>query len=149
MFSIQQERPLQNTVDILSVRRCLKVSAKATIVLLIHAFVGWLLCAATMGIGMAATTLQVALIIHAVGAPVYFGAVSYVYFTRFNYTRPIPTALVFVGFVMVVDFLVVALLINRSLAMFESPLGTWIPFALIFVSTLVTGMLLGAKTKKA
>jgi len=100
-----------------------------------------------MGIGMAATTLQVALIIHAVGAPVYFGAVSYVYFTRFNYTRPIPTAFVFVGFVMILDFLVVGLLINRSLAMFGSLLGTWIPFALIFVSPFVTGILLAPNTK--
>jgi len=71
----------------------------------------------------------------------YFTVVSYVYFSRFNYTRPLTTALVFVGFVMIVDFLVVALLINRSLAMFGSLLGTWIPFALIFVSSLVTGKL--------
>ena len=123
------------------------MSGKATTILLIHAFAGWLLCAATMGIGMAATTLQVALIIHAVGAPVYFAAVSYVYFTRFNYTRPIPTAFVFVGFVMILDFLVVGLLINRSLAMFGSLLGTWIPFALIFVSPFVTGILLAPNTK--
>ena len=86
-------------------------------------------------------TLQAALIIHAIGAPIYFTVVSYVYFSRFNYTRPLTTALVSVGFVMIVDFLVVALLINRSLAMFGSLLGTWIPFALIFVSTLVTGKL--------
>jgi len=46
---------------------------------------------------------------------------------------------------MVVDFFVVALLINKSLAMFASPLGTWIPFALIFASTLVTGSLLSRK----
>ncbi len=38
------------------------------------------------------------------------------------------------------DFFVVALLINRSLEMFASPLGTWIPFALIFVSTWLTGL---------
>ncbi len=46
---------------------------------------------------------------------------------------------------MVVDFFVVALLINKSLAMFASPLGTWIPFALIFTSTLVTGTLLSQR----
>jgi hypothetical protein len=40
------------------------------------------------------------------------------------------TALVFVSFVIIIDFLVVALLINRSLEMFNSLLGTWIPFAL-------------------
>lgn len=45
----------------------------------------------------------------------------------------------FVGFVIVVDFFLVALVIERSLEMFASPLGTWIPFALIFTSTYVTG----------
>jgi hypothetical protein len=121
------------------------MQGKEILALLIHAFIGWLLCAATMGIGMAVTTLETTLIIHAIGAPIYFAAVSSVYFTRFRYTRPLPTALIFVGFVMVVDFFVVALLINKSLAMFASPLGTWIPFALIFASTLVTGSLLSRK----
>lgn len=38
-----------------------------------------------------------------------------------------------------VDFFLVALIINRSLEMFTSPLGTWIPFALIFISSYLTG----------
>jgi hypothetical protein len=42
--------------------------------------------------------------------------------------------------VITVDFFVVALLINRSMNMFASLLGTWIPFALIFISTFVTGL---------
>jgi hypothetical protein len=49
------------------------------------------------------------------------------------------------GFVMAVDFLVVALLINKSLAMFSSLLGTWIPFGLIFVSTYATGMIVNKR----
>ena len=112
---------------------------RKVVILLVHAFVGWALCAATMGIGMALTSLRTALIIHAIGAPIFFAVISIVYFNRFHFTSPIQTALIFVGFVMVVDFVVVALLINRSLAMFASLLGTWIPFALIFGSTLVTG----------
>jgi len=67
------------------------MQGKKILTLLIHAFIGWALCAATMGI------------------------------------------------------FVVVLLINKSLAMFASPLGTWIPFALIFTSTLVTGTLLWRK----
>ena len=39
------------------------------------------------------------------------------------------------------DFFVVALLINRSLDMFASLLGTWIPFALIFVATYLRGVM--------
>ena len=105
-----------------------------------HAFVGWALCAATMGIGMAITSLQNTLIAHAIGAPIFFAVVSLVYFRKFNYTAPLQTALIFVGFVITVDFFVVALLINKSLEMFASLLGTWIPFALIFTSTYLTGL---------
>ena len=114
---------------------------RKTIIILAHAFVGWLLCAATMGIGMAVTSQQTALVIHAIGAPIYFTVVSSFYFGRFHFTSPLLTAAIFVAFVMIVDFCVVALLIIRSLAMFESVLGTWIPFALIFASTLLTGVL--------
>jgi hypothetical protein len=73
--------------------------------------------------------------------------VSYIYFSRFGYTRPLPTAVIFVAFVMLVDFLVVALLINQSLSMFESVLGTWIPFALIFGSTFITGTIVSPSRK--
>ena len=123
------------------------MSFKKIIVILLHAFVGWALCAATMGIGMAATSLQAALLVHALGAPMYFGVVSYIYFSRFGYTRPLPTAVIFVAFVMLVDFMVVALLINKSLSMFESILGTWIPFALIFGSTFITGTIVSPSRK--
>jgi len=121
------------------------MTLKKLAILFAHALIGWALCAATMGIGMKLTSMQNILIIHALGAPIYFALVSFVYFTRFNYTRPLTTALIFVGFVMVVDFLLVAIVINRSLAMFASPLGTWIPFALIFTSTYLTGLLVNRR----
>src|SRR5215469_5924066 len=92
-----------------------------------------------MGIGLATLPLQTALIIHAIAAPIFFTGVSLFYFKKFPYTTPLQTALLFVGFVIAMDFFVVALLINRSLEMFISPLGTWIPFALIFAATYVTG----------
>jgi hypothetical protein len=112
-----------------------------------HAFVGWALCAATMGIGMATLGLQNALVVHAIGAPIFFTLVSLIYFKKFHYTTPLQTAIIFVGFVIAMDFFVVALLMNRSLAMFTSLLGTWIPFALIFTSTYVTGVYTGRKTQ--
>lgn len=110
-------------------------------ILLAHPFVGWALCFATIGIGMAVTTQQTALILHAIAAPIYFCLISLVYFSRFNYTPPLQTAAMFTGFVMAMDFVVVAMLILHSTAMFHSVLGTWIPFALIFTSTWVTGLL--------
>src|SRR5271157_2502677 len=103
------------------------MNIKRIVILLLHAFAGWLLCAATMAIGMALTTLQTALVVHAIAAPVFFGVLSLLYFWKFHYAGPLATATVFVGFVMSVDFFVVGLLINKSLSMFSSVLGTWIP----------------------
>lgn len=112
---------------------------RRTLILLAHAAVGWALCFATIGIGMALTTERTALVVHAVTAPVYFAGVSAHYFTRFGVTAPVPTAAVFTGFVIATDYLLVALVILRSLEMFTSVLGTWIPFALIFLATWLTG----------
>jgi hypothetical protein len=117
-----------------------EMHARSTMTILLHAFVGWALCAATMGIGMATMPIQNALIAHAIGAPIYFTIVSLIYFRRFNFTSPLRTATIFVAFVVAVDFFVVALLIYGSLEMFTNPLGTWIPFALIFASTYLTGL---------
>lgn len=120
---------------------------KKLLVIFLHAFVGWLLCAATMGIGMAVTSLETTLIIHAIAAPIFFFLVSLNYFRKFNYTTPLRTAVIFVSFVILVDFFVVALLINKNLDMFSSILGTWIPFALIFLSTYLTGKLTRGKPR--
>ncbi len=117
------------------------MNTRKILIILAHAFVGWALCTATMVIGMATMSLESALIVHAIGAPIFFTAISLIYFNKFNYTTPLQTALIFVSFVIVVDFFVVALMINQSLEMFASLLGTWIPFALIFTSTYVTGLL--------
>ena len=117
------------------------MNTRKVLIILVHAFVGWTFCTASMVIGMATMSLESALIVHAIGALIFFTIISLVYFNKFNYTTPLQTALIFVSFVIVVDFFVVALLINRSLKMFASPLGTWIPFALIFTSTYVTGLL--------
>ena len=117
------------------------MSIKKVAIILVHAFVGWAFCAAAMVIPMVLISVESALIIHAIGAPIIFTTISLVYFNKFNYTTPLQTALIFVSFIIVVDFFVVALMINRSLEMFASLLGTWIPFALIFTSTYVTGWL--------
>ena len=111
------------------------------VILLAHAFVGWVLCFATIGIGRAITSMDITLIVHAILAPIFFAIVSLVYFRNFHYTTPLQTAAIFIAFVMAMDFILVALLINKSLEMFTSLLGTWIPFALIFFSTYLTGIL--------
>ena len=124
------------------------MNTKKISILLMHAFVGWAFCTAAMVIPMVLISVESALIIHAIGAPIIFTTISLVYFNKFNYTTPLQTALIFVSFIIVVDFFVVALMINRSLEMFASPLGTWIPFALIFTSNYVTGLLVNRSAKQ-
>ncbi len=74
-------------------------------------------------------------------APIVFVFISVVYFTTLNYTTPLITAFIFVAIVVLMDFFIVSLLINKNFDMFRSPIGTWIPFALIFISTYLTGTL--------
>jgi hypothetical protein len=109
------------------------------------AVLGWVLCGATMGIGLSVAPLQTALVIHAVAAPLIFGTLAVAYFRSFPHASPVWTAVAWVGIVMLLDFFVVALLIERDLAMFGSPLGTWIPFALIFLATLAVGWIKSAR----
>jgi hypothetical protein len=85
------------------------------------------------------------LIIHAVGAPVGFAVITWFYYRKFGFTPPLQTASLFLTVVIALDVFVVALLIERSFAMFTSPLGTWIPLALIFLSTLVTGLVMKSR----
>lgn len=106
---------------------------------LIFGVIGQMGCWGLMIGGQAVTTLENALIIHAVGAPIVFALVSFVYFTMLNYTTPLLTACIFVTIVVLMDFFIVSLLINKNFDMFRSPIGTWIPFALIFLSTYLTG----------
>jgi predicted small secreted protein len=113
---------------------------KKIIIILIHTSFGWALCWAIRGIGREITSIQNALIALALGSPVIFSVISLNYYRKFNYTTPLMTAIMFVGFIILMDVFVVALLIEKSFAMFSSILGTWIPFALIFLSTYVAGL---------
>lgn len=105
------------------------------IVTVAHGIAGWALCGATMGVSMAATKLGTALVIHAAAAPFIFAGVTLVYFRRFGYWTPLNAAATFLAVVIALDLFVVALMIEKSFDMFRSPLGTWLPFLLIFVSS--------------
>lgn len=110
------------------------------IVLLVHALIGWALCGAIMGIGRTVTTLDNALVIHAIGVPIVFALITWVYFTRFGYTSPLQTALIYVGVVVGMDAFLVAPVFEKSYEMFTSLIGTWVPFGLIFLSPYLAGL---------
>jgi len=122
-----------------------KIDYVKFLIVSIYAFIGWTICGAIMFIGTAVTSEFIALIIHAFAAPIIFAVVSSYYFKKYDLTTPLETAALFVAFVVLLDFVVVALLINKSLAMFGNVLGTWIPFVLIFISTYYTGRKLEKK----
>lgn len=119
-----------------------KFKSPQIIIVLIHAFIVWALCGATIGIGRSITTMELTLIIHVIGAPIFAALVSLVYYKKFNYTTPGQTAFIFLLFVIAMDAGLVAPVFEKSYEMFKSILGTWIPFALIFLSTYVMGFIL-------
>ncbi len=109
-------------------------------IILLYALIGWAVCAMTMGVGMAFLPAHIVFVIHALVAPLAFAFLSYHYHKNHHFTEPFQTALIFVSVVGLVDFFLVALVILKSLDMFKSLLGTWIPLVLIFSSTLVVGL---------
>ena len=117
-----------------------QIKTKQLVIPFLLGLLGWALCGAIMFIGMAVTDIKTTLIVHVIGAPIIFSLISWFYFKRLNYTSPIQTALLFIGIVIFMDFFLVALIINKNLEMFLSPLGTWIPFTLIFLPTYLTGV---------
>ncbi|MHA1975489.1 MAG: hypothetical protein ACW98F_05075 [Candidatus Hodarchaeales archaeon] len=131
MYETEQKSNIKSYVQ--------KISTKKTLIFLIHATVGWALCGATMKIGMAITSVDNALIIHAIAAPIFFSVITIIYFKKFKYTTPLQTAIGFVAFVILMDFFIVAPILEQSYEMFYSILGTWIPFGLMFISTFLTG----------
>lgn len=121
-----------------------KTPFEKTLILLSYAFIGWVICGSIMAVGMRHWLMPTVLTVHLIGATLTFGFLSWSYHRYFRFTRPLYTAMLFTGFVMVVDFFLVALVILKSLDMFRSLMGTWIPFGVIFVIT----YLIGLKTPK-
>lgn len=93
-----------------------------------------------MGLGRSVTTVDNTLVIHAIATPIVFALIAWVYFTRFGFTPPLLTALIFVDVVIALDAFLIAPVFEKSCEMFTSVIGTWIPFVLIFLSTYLTGL---------
>ena len=122
-----------------------KLNFKEIIIVLIHAFIVWTLCRATIAVGRSITTIELTLIIHAIGAPIFASIVAVLYYKKFNYTSPFWTAFIFLLFIIAMDAGLVAPVFEKSYRMFRSILGTWIPFSLICMSTYITGLIIKRK----
>jgi hypothetical protein len=117
----------------------LGMTTRAVVLVGAHAFVGWALCRAIMAALLAATPIGTALVIHALAAPVVFGFVSASYFRRAGAWAPLRAAILFAVLAALFDLVIVACFVERSLAMFQSFLGSWLPLLLIFAVTWATG----------
>ena len=102
--------------------------------------VGWAYCGALVGVGRQFLPIETTLIVHAIGAPIGFAVLSWIYHRRFGFTSPLATAAIFLGIVISLDVLLVAMIFERSFAMFSSFIGTWLPFLLIVCATYAVGV---------
>jgi len=109
--------------------------------LVLHAAVGWAACGVLMAVLLALASERVALAVHAALVPILFVPVARHYFAARGARDPLPAALAFVATVIVLDLVVVAGLFLRSAVVFASVASTWLPFALVFLSTWATGEL--------
>lgn len=107
--------------------------------LALYALAGWSLCAATMTLLLMATSLETALVLHAIAAPIVFSGVAWRYFAVPGARTPLATAFTFAAATALLDLLVVSGLIQRSVSMFASVGGTWLPLGLIVLATWATG----------
>lgn len=114
---------------------------KKTAIIIGFSVAVWAFCGALIGLGRMFFTMETTLVLHAIGAPIGAAIFAAIYFRGFAFTGPLATASLFVAISLALDFFVVAMLIERSFEMFQSLLGVWIPQALIFSATGLTGWL--------
>jgi hypothetical protein len=117
----------------------MKSSTVKKYVILIYAFILWILCVVTVGIGRLVTSIELTLIIHAIAAPIFASIIAWFFYRKYFYTSPLQTAVIFTLFIIIIDAGLIAPVFENSYDMFKSILGTWLPFLLIFISVYFTG----------
>lgn len=105
-----------------------------------HVLVGWGICGVVMEALLARVGPSTAVAAHLLIVPVVFAGVASSYFKRRGAWSPLRAAAVFAGVTALLDLAVVATFLERSLAMFRSALGMWIPLGLIFLVTWMVGV---------
>lgn len=99
----------------------------------------WAYCGGLIALGRSFMSMDATLVLHAIGAPIGAAVSAWLYHRWFGQYGPLVTASAFLGVALFLDVFVVALLIEGSFQMFASPIGTWIPLALIFGTALWIG----------
>jgi hypothetical protein len=113
----------------------------AWIYLLSLGIVLWGSCGAVMAIGRKLWSLDTTLRVHLAAAPLFAFLVSCIHKSLAPTFNPVLRAAVLTALIIALDAAVVAPIFERSYAMFRSFVGTWLPFAAIFLASLVAGFL--------
>lgn len=103
----------------------------------------WANCGAIMGIGPQFLSMESTLIVHAVGGPLGGAIATVIYYRLFGDLAPLNLASLFVATALLLYALVVSPFFVGNYGMFASLFGLWVPMALIFGVTWLTGALLG------
>ncbi len=99
----------------------------------------WGGCGAVMAVGRRFWSLDTALRVHLVAAPLFAFLLSALHEWLAPEFSALLRATLMTGFVVILDALVVATVFERSYAMFRSVIGTWLPFAAIFAASFAAG----------
>ena len=108
--------------------------------LLIAAVLIWALCGAVIAVGRRLWTLDTTLLVHVALAPLISFCISLLHARLAPESAPIARAAVVLAVVILLDAGLVATLLEKSYAMFKSVIGTWLPFALIFLASWAAGV---------
>lgn len=95
----------------------------------------WGLCGAVIALGRKLWSERTTLYVHLIAAPCFAFLMASVFKYAFPAFDPLLRAEVMTAIIIALDLFVVAPFLERSFAMFKSLIGTWIPFAAIFVAS--------------
>jgi hypothetical protein len=101
----------------------------------------WALCGAVIAVGRRIWSLDTTLYVHLAAAPVIAFLMTLVHAALAPDFGPLLRAIALTSLVIVLDAVVVAPIFERSYAMFRSFIGTWLPFAAIFLASWAAGAL--------
>ena len=108
--------------------------------LILLTLVLWAACGGVIAGGRRLWKMQTTLIVHLFAAAAFAFAAGAVHKLLAPDFDALTRAAAMTSLIVALDALVVAPFFERSYAMFRSVLGTWIPFAAIFVAILVAGL---------
>ena len=104
------------------------------------ALVLWGACGGVMTIGRRLWSVDTALRVHLVAAPIMAFLASAAHTMLAPEFSPVLRAAAITGLVVVLDAAIVAPLFERGYAMFRSVIGTWLPFGAIFLASWAAGI---------